>query len=170
MSSRLYTEGIFRVSFARWFLVAITAAAAPGDKRWELALGACIFGAPTLATNGDVLVATCEGSLQAVTPSGTVRWSFPTTGGWLATPTVADNGTIYFGADKLYVLNPAGTLIWEYATGARYSGSAYNRTAPVSGPDEAVVAAGNVSNGGQGLFALHPDGPLSWSLKERVRA
>ncbi|HKS37484.1 MAG TPA: PQQ-binding-like beta-propeller repeat protein, partial [Verrucomicrobiae bacterium] len=149
---------------------AASVAAAPGEKRWELPLGACIYGAPALATNGDLLVTTCEGRLYAVTPSGTVRWSFQTSQSGLGTPTVADDGTIYFGSDKLYALNPDGSKRWEFAYSDPYTGYTYYLTDPLVGPDGAIYVARYAGNGEQRLFAVSPDGSLRWILKERFSA
>src|SRR5687768_6372497 len=125
MTSRVYRGDRCSLWLACTVLVALTVSAAPGDKRWELGLGACIRGAPTLATNGDLLVGTCEGQLYAVTPAGAVRWSLATSWTGLSAPTVSEDGTIYFGSEKLYALDPDGTVRWEFANADPYTGETY---------------------------------------------
>jgi outer membrane protein assembly factor BamB len=50
---------------------------------------------------------------------GTVKWTFETGAGIESSPTIAADGTIYIGShdNKLYALNPDGTLKWKFSAG-----------------------------------------------------
>ena len=74
----------------------------------------------------------------------TLAWTFPTTDGIASSPTIGEDGTIYFGAGwhfmfpsdlNLYALNPDGTLKWSYAPP---SGKGGFFSSPALGPDSTV--------------------------------
>lgn len=160
--------GIHAVCVLMLALSLLTAAGAPGDLKWSLAIpGGCIYGPPTLATNGDVLVAQCDGKLQAVTPNGAVRWTFSTPQSVVGLPMVAADGTIYLGSDKLYALNPDGSKRWEFEYIERSGGYVYSMGPPVLGPDGAIYVSRIAGNGQQKLFVLEPDRTPRWILKRR---
>ncbi len=50
---------------------------------------------------------------------GTVLWSYSTGGDVYSSPSIAVDGTIYFGSydDKIYALDPDGTMKWDFDTG-----------------------------------------------------
>lgn len=138
---------------------------APGDLKWSLAIpGGCSSSPPALATNGDILIGTCD-KLYAITPSGAVRWDFaPMQTVEVAGPTVATDGTIYFGADKLYALNPDGSKRWEFEYYENTGGYTAFIGSPVLGPDGAIYVTRVASNNPQRLFALEPDRSLRWTF------
>lgn len=135
--------------------------AAPGDLKWQLPLNLCSSGAPVLATNGDLLVGSCDGNVYDVEPSGTIRWSFQTPHSVVGVPVVAPDGTIYFGSDNLYALNPDGTERWMYTVPEPATGGyvPYDNT-PTIGADGAIYVVNGVGN----LYALNPDGTLRWEV------
>ena len=93
--------------------------------------------------------------LFAVNPDGSTLWSYPTGDRVDGIPTVADDGTIYFGSDddSFYALNSNGTLKWSYATGADIACSA------AIGSDGTIYVG---SDDGK-LYAFNSDGTLKWS-------
>ena len=50
---------------------------------------------------------------------GTIKWTYETGAGIESSPTIASDGTIYIGShdNKLYALNPDGTLKWKFSAG-----------------------------------------------------
>jgi outer membrane protein assembly factor BamB len=142
---------------------------APGDLRWQMRLGSCILGAPTLATNGDLLVGTSDGLLYSITAEGSNRWSFSTGINISGSPVVAEDGTIYFGSDKLCALNPDGSKRWEFVLETYSSWNVYAED-PVIGPDGVLyVMRPFAPDGERRLYAINPDGTLRWKLNGRFQ-
>ena len=69
---------------------------------------------------------------------------------------IDDDGTIYFGSDGVYAVNPNGTLKWKYITHFKADGT------PVLAED-GTIYFGTV-HGGFDFYALYPDGTLKWAL------
>jgi outer membrane protein assembly factor BamB len=148
-----------------------SAFAAPGDQRWELELPAAVNGAPALAPNGDVVVGLSDGSVRAITPQGPDRWTFQAAAYATCSPTIGLDGTIYFGGDTLYALNPEGTVRWSLPwPDSASSGYIRYLGAPVLGPDGAVYVAGiPYPTEERRLFCVNPDGTLRWKLAKPFR-
>ncbi|UCE08713.1 MAG: PQQ-binding-like beta-propeller repeat protein, partial [bacterium] len=86
---------------------------------------------------------------------GKLKWSF-TTEGWVLSPVIGSDGTIYVGAfdDKLYAINPDGTEKWNYTI------SKYMIKSPAIGSDGSIYAGST-----KGIFfALKPDGTEKWQF------
>ena len=95
-------------------------------------------------------------SLYALNPNGTQKWKFNDAAGFInINPTIAADGSIYFGAtdEYFYALNPDGTLKWEYKTWDEVWSS------PVIGTDGTIYFGNQDSR----LRAMNPDGSLKWS-------
>jgi len=73
-------------------------------------------------------------------------------------PTIGLDGTIYFGGDAVYAVNPNGDLRWRFATGGHVS------TAPAVMPDGTVIA-GSMDNN---LYAINKDGTKRWDFRARA--
>lgn len=85
------------------------------------------------------------------------KWSFQTGSDIKpSSPAIADDGTIYIGSydNKIYALNPDGTLKWSYTTGARIN------TSPAIGADGTIYCGSDDDS----MHALNPDGSLKWSF------
>ena len=69
-------------------------------------------------------------------------------------PSISSDGTIYIGSfdDKLYAINPNGTLKWKYSTGS------YLKSSPVIGSDGTIYLGSWDYN----LYALSSNGILKW--------
>ena len=93
--------------------------------------------------------------MYALGPDGTKKWEFVTPDGVSSDPTIASDGTIYFGSlhKKLYALKPDGTKKWEFATGDI-----------VSSP--AIASDGTIYFGSwdHKLYAVRPDGTRKWEF------
>jgi len=81
-------------------------------------------------------------------------WSFKTESYVFSSPAIASDGTIYVGSwdDKIYALNPDGSLKWAYKTWDHIDSS------PAIGPDGTLY----VGSGDKRIYALTPDGSLKW--------
>lgn len=87
--------------------------------------------------------------------TNTVKWTFLAGNYVFGSPSIATDGTIYFGSDdfKINALNPNGSLKWSFTTAGLVRGC------------PAVAADGTVyvgSNDGS-VYALNPDGTRRWA-------
>ncbi len=97
-------------------------------------------------------------TLYALSPDGTLKWTFGTGKPVYAAPVIGDDGTVYFGSDSFYALYPDGSLKWSFAEPGEIRVSA------------AVDSDGTIYFGAVGsdttktrVYALNPDGSLLWS-------
>jgi outer membrane protein assembly factor BamB len=91
---------------------------------------------PAIGPDGTVYIGGSDG-LSAITPGGTLRWSYPGANSYYATPLVGADETIYAGSTdgSLYCLNSDGTLRWKYAAYDNIEDS------PTIGPDGTIYFA-----------------------------
>lgn len=82
-------------------------------------------------------------------------WKFELTHPVYGDVAIGNDGTIYFGVDGLYVVNPNGTLKWKYITNFLVDG------APAIDGD-GIIYFGTVYGSPSYLFALYPNGTLKW--------
>lgn len=144
-----------------------------GGNRWTHRLGPrddlAFYSSPAIGPDGTIYIGSVDcgtggedGHLNAYNPNGTVKWRYrvPGVGGYLqwgvASPAVAANGTVYFGAQDscIYAVNPNGTLKWKYKTSGRIRVGA-----PCIGIDGTVYAG--ASDGY--LYAINGDSRLASS-------
>jgi len=134
---------------------------------WIFQSAAPIVSSPAIAADGSVLVGSQDGRVYAVGRDGTVRWSYATGDIIFSSPAVAHDGTIYIGSDDdhLYALTPGeGRPRWIVQLGACPQrvgiGPEASRcdvdAGPTIGPD------GVIYTGGDGIYAINPDGTLRW--------
>src|SRR4029079_5618274 len=86
---------------------------------------------------------------------GPKEWVFVTGSGYLSSlssPAIGPDGTIYFGYDKLYAMNPNGTFKWAFNAGN------FSLFSPVVGPYGTIYCADHDER----LHALNPDGTEDW--------
>lgn len=123
-----------------------------GTLIWSVGLNAPVTSSsPAVGRDGTIYIAAGE-RLFALTPGGSLLWSFTSASTMSAGPTVAPDGTIYVGSTVFYALWPNGTVRWTYMAGYQI------QWAPAVGPDGTVyLATGS-------LLAFYPDGSLKWSL------
>jgi outer membrane protein assembly factor BamB len=134
---------------------------------WTLATAGPIVSSPAVASDGSVLIGSQDGKLYATASDGTLKWSYATGDIIFSSPAVAHDGTIYIGSDDdhLYAINPATAKPrWIVQMGACPQrvgiGPEASRcdvdAGPTVGPD------GVVYTGGDGIYAINPDGSLRW--------
>lgn len=135
------------------------AMAPDGRQRWALAIGEA-HGSVAIRADGILYAASEEvGSLflYAVNPDGTVRWTYPIGDAVHASPTVSDNGTVYFCAHdrKVYAVAPDGTLRWTVVIGQCH-------TSPALAADGTIYVGSEETNR---LYALRVDGVVLWEYE-----
>ena len=88
-------------------------------KKWEIDLGAPISAALALADDGTLYAANEHGVLSAISPSGSIQWTFTSTWPIVAAPVIGADGAIYI-SDKnqmIHVVNHSGTERWAAGGG-----------------------------------------------------
>ena len=78
-----------------------------------------MFSSPAVAADGTIYFGSYDYYLYALSPSGVLKWKYPTESYVESSPAVTTNGTIYFGSDDyyLYALSPNGSLKWKFLAG-----------------------------------------------------
>ena len=106
-----------------------------------------------------ILMALIGSSMAAYGQDGTQKWAFPT-GGFVGSPAIGADGTVYVGSfellNNLYAINPDGTQKWVFRTGGAVNAS------PAIGADGTLY----VGSGDGNLYAINgssgglsPDAP-----------
>ncbi|MDQ2987199.1 MAG: PQQ-binding-like beta-propeller repeat protein [Armatimonadota bacterium] len=126
-----------------------------GSLAWNFNAGS-EAGAPSVAPDGTVMFGCDGGTVFALNPNGTIRWSWLTLAAVRAAPAFSSNGRAYVSGydSRLYSFDVAsGARIWSYTV----AGSL--RESPGVGFDGRIY----VMTIGATLYCLMPDGSLSWS-------
>lgn len=134
---------------------------------WTFTTGGPIVSSPAIASDGSVLIGSQDDRLYSVARDGSLRWSYVTGDIIFSSPAVAHDGTIYIGSDDdhLYAVAPTdGKPRWIMQLGACPQrvgiGPEASRcdvdAGPTIGPD------GVIYTGGDGIYAINPDGTLRW--------
>lgn len=126
------------------------------DSEWEFNAGDSFYASPAVAADGTIYLVDSFGDVSALSPEGTLKWSYFLEGFVLySTPAVGSDGTVYVGdsARYLYALRADGTLKWRYLAGGDIVSSA------------AIAADGTIYfRCDDGLiYAVTPDGAKKWS-------
>jgi outer membrane protein assembly factor BamB len=124
-----------------------------GSKWWQFNTSAPVWSSPTIVGNNTLFVTSA--GLMSFTLDGHLNWRTLQNVTSRSSPSIADNGNIYFGAEdgKLYALDWTGSLIWTYQT------SGPVRTSP------SIDSTGNVHFGSDdgNVYCLSNNGTLIWS-------
>ncbi|MCJ8273785.1 MAG: PQQ-binding-like beta-propeller repeat protein, partial [Psychrosphaera sp.] len=123
-----------------------------GDAQWQFDVPAYIYGGFSVAHDGTVYFGSGDQLLNAITPSGEVKWQTQLENNSGEIPTVGNDGTIYLG-DSGYVkaYNPQGELLWQFDYDGSFSGC-------TTGSDNTVYC----SAGWCALYALDSLGTVKW--------
>jgi outer membrane protein assembly factor BamB len=122
-----------------------------------------------VGADGTVYVNDSSGFLHALTPDGTLKWTYDGGSPGSAGPTVIGrDGTIYFGVSApdaaIHAVNPDGTQKWVF--------QAPDSQGPIGGPgvgpDGNVYAVFDIP-GDIGVVSLTPDGSLRWNTPGNPR-
>jgi len=84
--------------------------------------------------------------------SPALKWTFATGNNIFSAPSMAVDGTIYFGSydNNLYALNPNGTKKWAFTTGGQIEST------------PAIGADGTIYVESDNIYAINPDGTRKW--------
>jgi outer membrane protein assembly factor BamB len=101
--------------------------------------------------------------------AGEILFCFEADGEIVSTPSIADDGTLYFGTQNatLYAVNPNGNLnwSWRYVTGG-WGPQAFEGS-PAIGEDGTIYLADDIAIPNY-LFAISPEGEKKWEYKTYV--
>lgn len=127
-----------------------------GHATWDLPL--MTYGAPAIAVDDVIYVATADGNLVAVNPRGAPIWRRKLGSKMSASPVSGGEGVIYVTTvdGVLHALDASGGERWRFRSQGEFG---------LSTP--AVGAGGRVYVGSLDghLYALHPDGSLAWRFQ-----
>jgi outer membrane protein assembly factor BamB len=122
---------------------------------WRFGAGSPVVGAPAVAVDGRVYVATAEGYLHALGPDGAFLWSYTLSGPVAAGPAVDAGGLVYVATarPRLHALGPEGRVRWSF------------RAPAVAVGDAGIDARGRVSFAARdrNLYVVGARGGGSWS-------
>jgi outer membrane protein assembly factor BamB len=134
-----------------------------GTLKWKYDdLNYYVWSAPAIDDSSVIYVGDRDGYFYAINSDGTEKWSYRVGNEILSSPTIGDDGTIYFGNviyptdGYIYALYPNGTLKWRYKTDLVVYSS------PAIGSDGTVYCGSHDTY----LYALYPNnGTLKWKYK-----
>jgi outer membrane protein assembly factor BamB len=127
-----------------------------GEEDWDFNVGTNA-GAPGVAHDGTIIFGGDGGTVFALNPDGSFKWSWQTLGPVKAPPAFSDNGRAYIGGydRRLYCLDVAtGARLWSY------TGTNEFRQAPIVGSDGRIYVHDRVGR----LYCISPSGQLIWSV------
>lgn len=141
---------------------------------WRFPTQGTVFSAAVLAEDGTVLFGSHDHFLYALTPEGALRWKLQTGDLVWATPALGPNGVVYAGSDddKVYAANLAdGTLRWASAFGRCRRAVGLGPEAARCDVDQLTLGPdGTIYAGGDGIYAIRPDGTLRWRFSPAEKA
>jgi outer membrane protein assembly factor BamB len=147
--------------FSTWYAVS-----PQGRIVWTLNLPLAQLQMPAIGADGTLYIGTTssrtdEGGVVAVDRAGIVRWQLQGLEAEIrSSPALGPDGTIYLaGNSHIYAVDPRGTLRWSYRTDARGP----RLSSPAVARDGTVYVGGWDSR----LYAIKPDGSLSWTFATR---
>ncbi|MBN1592263.1 MAG: PQQ-like beta-propeller repeat protein, partial [Candidatus Coatesbacteria bacterium] len=122
------------------------------------------FATPSFDKNGNLYAGSMDNYFYSVSPLGSLRWSYQTTGivGTGGSPLITSNERLIFGNDngKLYCLDLDGGFIWSYSTTGGDAAAIFN--GPSSSFDGNVYFGDNAGV----LYSLREsDGSVNWSIQ-----
>jgi outer membrane protein assembly factor BamB len=98
------------------------------------------------------------GSVYALNPNGSQKWSSAIKNSWVRSPAIGADGTIYVGTGDghVYALAPSdGAKKWSFKTEGRVFST------PATGADGTIYLGSRDYH----VYALHQDGTKKWSFK-----
>lgn len=111
----------------------------PGTLRWKgFGMHGEVEGAPAIGFNSDIYFGTTSDTLYSFSPTGALKWKFPTKGAIRSSVLVGNNEDIFVTAEggRLYGLTSQGQKLWGWAT--NYSTGAEVRSSPTLGSDGTI--------------------------------
>ncbi|MGB9735104.1 MAG: PQQ-binding-like beta-propeller repeat protein [bacterium] len=159
------------------------------SKKWSYLTGGAIDSSPAIGADGTVYTLSRDNSLYAISPNGKLKWQYNGGLDWSysiycqpPSPAIGPDGTIYvsvlcgvttisissgnkqyYGTDKLYAINPDGTLKWELPVGGVPAIAVDGTVYVYSSGFITLKSDGTIYTSTSGLYAINPDGGLKWS-------
>jgi hypothetical protein len=136
---------------------------------WRFDIGIPVyFSAPAIGDNGTIyfgsgMYGNHKGTLYALNPDGTLKWSYQGTSA-LYSPAIGEDGNIYIQDvyDKVVSITPDGAFRWSYSNYPTPNTQNVGQRCPAIGTDGTVYVASD------GLYALNPlNGSLKWVFMQR---
>ncbi len=126
-----------------------------GSLAWEYQTDDSVVATPAIGPDGTLYFGSVDHFFYALNSDGTLKWRINLGSNCVVSPTVGPDGTIYVGADKLYAINPNGSIKWVY----EYHNYFVFATPVISSEGTIYIhTTGNDSR----LIALNPDGIFKW--------
>jgi outer membrane protein assembly factor BamB len=131
---------------------------------WRFDTGIPVYySAPAIGDDGTIYFGSGmyggqQGTLYAVNPDGTLKWSYPGTSA-LYSPVIGEDGNIYIQDfyDRMMSVTPNGVFRWSYSNYPTPNIQNVGQRCPAIGADGTVYVASD------GLYALNPlNGSLKW--------
>ncbi len=122
---------------------------------WRFRTGARVYASPVIGPDGTIYVGSVDGTFNALTPEGELRWSYTARSSFFSTAAVSAVGNVYLGSDDgtFLAFHPSGRVLWSARRDLPFDSS------PAIGDD------GTVYVGGDGLLAFTPRGGLRWRVQ-----
>jgi len=151
-----------------------------GTVKWEFKTEDRIEASPVIASDGTIYIGSHDSNFYAINRDGSLKWVFDAgepeyIEGWdvmkaiLSTAAIDSDGTIYFisFADKLFALNPDGSIKWSVPMAAGFgawSSAAIGSDGTIyigSAIDYTGIISKSINTGGR-LYAINSDGTEKW--------
>ncbi|WP_312650208.1 S-layer homology domain-containing protein [Aminipila sp.] len=137
---------------------------------WSFSADYLVRTAPAIGADGTIYFSSEIGTMYALNPDKTVKWTYPLVGKpILSSPIIGADGTIYMisfsifspvnsNDNKLYAMNPDGTLKWSYSVGGQVADS------PAIGAD-GTIYAGFMDGKFRAINSdINPGSRLKWEI------
>jgi len=126
-----------------------------GTLRWQTDIASsAVRSSPAIGDDGTIYIGSLNGTVYAVNPDGSVKWTYPTGNQVTSSPAIAPNGDVYVASrdGNLYAIRANGNLRWSYLIGNTHMCS------PAVGADGTIY----IGSGARYLYAINPDGTEKW--------
>jgi outer membrane protein assembly factor BamB len=132
-----------------------------GTLKWRYKTGNFIKGPASIAEDGTMYIGSWDDYLYALNPAnGSMKWKIKVGSGTETNPSIAEDGTIYVGGNKLWAINPNGTMKWEFNLGVDRH---IHKSCPAISADGTIYVGTNIdeTDGGD-IIAVNTDGTEQW--------
>lgn len=167
-SPAIASDGTVYINTASGYLHALNPG---GDEKWRFPIrwSNDFWNSPNIGPDGIIYIGTARhednspgAGLVAINPDGKEKWRSLEASGVTIVPSIADDGTIIFGAadtitnrGKIISLDPSGKKKWEFWLEEWLEGSAAIRS------DGTIFSGSKEGN----FYAINPDGTEKWRSK-----
>lgn len=131
-----------------------------GSLKWIFNTGDSVKGPTSIYDEDTLLICSWDGYLYSLyQENGSMRWRCDIDSGSETNPSIGPDGIIYMGGEKLYAINPNGTIKWTYSE----PGRVIFQSSPAISNDNIIYVGADVNQGNGGeIWAINSDGTLRW--------